>query len=102
MWEFIYFKNFFVHKYKYKYTEIISIWLFEQKVTHEASYHFILYFVFIYLSKIFYLFILELGKEGETEGEKHQCVVVSCVPSTGDLAHNPGTCPRLGIELVTL
>ena len=27
------------------------------------------------------------------EGEKHQCVVASHAPPTGDLAHNPGTCP---------
>ena len=31
---------------------------------------------------------------GEREGEKHQCVVASHVPPTGDLAcHNPGMCP---------
>ena len=44
---------------------------------------------------IIYLF-LERGKEGrerEGEGEQHQCVVASCVPHTGDLAHKPGTCP---------
>ena len=35
----------------------------------------------------------EKGKEGEREGEKRQCVVVSHVPPTGELAHNPGTCP---------
>ena len=38
---------------------------------------------------IFYLFIFrERGREGEREGEKHQCVVVSHAPHTGDLAHN--------------
>ena len=31
--------------------------------------------------------------EGEREGEKHQRVVASCVPPTGDLAFNPGMCP---------
>ena len=41
---------------------------------------------------IFYLF-LEMGKEGEREGEKDQCVVASHTPPTGDLAHNPGMCP---------
>ena len=40
-----------------------------------------------------YLFILEKGREGETEGKKHQCVVASCMAHTGDLAHNPGMCP---------
>ena len=31
--------------------------------------------------------------DGEREGEKHQCVVVSHVLPTRDLAHNPGMCP---------
>ena len=31
--------------------------------------------------------------EEEREVEKHQCVVASHVDPTGDLAHNPGTCP---------
>ena len=35
-----------------------------------------------------YLFL-----EGKGEGEKHQCVVASCAPYTGDLAHNPSMCP---------
>ena len=39
-----------------------------------------------------YLF-LETGKEGEKEGEKHQCVVASSTSPTGDLARNPGMCP---------
>ena len=44
--------------------------------------------------KSFYLFIFrERGRKGEREGEKHQCVVVSQVPPTGDLACNPGMCP---------
>ena len=40
-----------------------------------------------------------MGREGEIEGEKHQCVVASHVrpppnpPWTGDLACNPGMCP---------
>ena len=42
----------------------------------------------------FYLFIFrERGKEGEREGKKHQCVVTSYTPPTGDLAYNPGLCP---------
>ena len=41
--------------------------------------------------KIFYLFNF---KERRSEGEdKHQCVVASHAPHTGDLAHNPGMCP---------
>ena len=31
--------------------------------------------------------------EGEREGGKHQGVVASQVPLTGDLARNPGMCP---------
>ena len=41
-------------------------------------------------------------REGKRDGEKHQCVVASHVPLTGDLACNPGMCRRLGIELATL
>ena len=41
-----------------------------------------------------YLIGERMGKwEGEGEGEKHRYVVASCVPTTGDLAHNPGMCP---------
>ena len=35
----------------------------------------------------------EKGREGERDEEKHQCVVASRVPPTGNLAHNPGMCP---------
>ena len=33
------------------------------------------------------------GREGEREGEKHQSVAAFHMPSTGDLARNPGMCP---------
>ena len=33
------------------------------------------------------------GRVGEREGEKHQCVVASHMPLTGDPAYNPGMCP---------
>ena len=50
--------------------------------------------VFKSFFKRFYLFIFrEKGREGEREGEKHQCVVGSPVSPTGDLACNPGMCP---------
>ena len=46
------------------------------------------------LSPLSYLFIFrERGREGEREGEKHQRVVASHMPPTGDLARNPGMCP---------
>ena len=42
----------------------------------------------------FYVFIFrEKGGEGEREGEKHQCVVNSRPPATGDLACNTSMCP---------
>ena len=44
--------------------------------------------------KRFYPFIFtEREREGEREGEKHQCEVASHVPPTGDLAPNPGMHP---------
>ena len=47
-----------------------------------------------FLKKRFYLFISrERRREGDREGEKHQCVVTSCALPIGDLAHNPGKCP---------
>ena len=50
--------------------------------------------MFKHFFKDFIYFIFrERGREGEREGEKHQCVVASCMPPTGDLIHNPGMCP---------
>ena len=46
----------------------------------------------IFKKDFIYLF-LERGREGEREGEKHQCVFASHMPPTGDLARNPGMCP---------
>ena len=60
-------------------------------------------FLFLFYILRFYLFIFkERRKEGEREGEKHQCVVASYTPPIGDLTCNPGMCPRLGIEVVIL
>ena len=43
-----------------------------------------------------YLFIFrERGRDGERKGEKCQCVAISHVAPTGDLARNPGMCPDL-------
>ena len=39
---------------------------------------------------------------GEHKRGKEICVVASRAPPTGYLACNPGMCPTLGIELVTL
>ena len=49
-------------------------------------------FCFVFFFLIFLEFIFR-EREGEREGEKHQCVIASRVPPTGDLAHNPGMCP---------
>ena len=44
--------------------------------------------------KRFYLSVFrERGREGEREGEKHQCVVASHTFPTGGLARNPGMGP---------
>ena len=37
----------------------------------------------------FYLFIFR-ERMGGRKRKKHQCVVASCAPPTGDLPHNPG------------
>ena len=41
---------------------------------------------------LFIYFWRDGGREGDREGGKHQCVVASHVPPTGDLARNPGMC----------
>ena len=40
------------------------------------------------------LFIIFREGEGEREGKKHQRVVASYMPPTGDLARNPDMCPE--------
>ena len=49
--------------------------------------------VSLLLFKDFIYLFLERGDQREKEGEKHQCVVASHVPLTGDLACNPGMGP---------
>ena len=46
-----------------------------------------------YIFKDFIYLSLERGREGDREGEKHQCVVASHAPCTAGLACNPGMCP---------
>ena len=48
---------------------------------------------FLFLFKILFIVCLDRGREGEREGEKHQCVVASHASPTGDLACKPGMCP---------
>ena len=47
----------------------------------------------VFFFKDFIYLFLERGREGEREGEKHQCVAASHAPRIGDLAYNPGMCP---------
>ena len=83
---------------------ICYLWIFFGKVSAQFwsilniglfSYCWVLTVIFIYtFLKRFYLFIFrQRGREGEREGEKHQCVVASHTPTTGDPARNPGMCP---------
>ena len=52
------------------------------------------FILFKYIFQAIYLFLERgEGREGEREGEKHQCVVAPHAPSNGELAHNPGMCP---------
>ena len=52
-----------------------------------------LYIVSQEQSSFFLRFYLLYFLEREREGEKHQCVVASPVPLTGDLDRHPGMCP---------
>ena len=45
----------------------------------------------LFFLKILFIF-RQRRREGEREGEKHECVVASCSPPTGDLAHSPDVC----------
>ena len=47
----------------------------------------------IILKLVFIFHFMYLFLERGGGREKHQGVVASCVPPTGNLAHNPGTCP---------
>ena len=57
-----------------------------------------LFFSFFFLKGFIYL-LLGKGREGEREGEKHQCVVAFHAPPTWDLACNPGMCPDWELNL---
>ena len=50
-----------------------------------------------FFPKIPFIYSLDRGEGRKKEGEKHQCVVASHVPPTGDPTHNPGMCS--GLEL---
>ena len=48
--------------------------------------------LYLFFKDFIYLF-LDRGREGDREGEKHQCVVAFHAPPTGDLACKPVMCP---------
>ena len=50
-------------------------------------------FFYLLLFRFSLLIFREKGREGQREVEKHQCVVASRTPPTGDLACNTGMCP---------
>ena len=54
------------------------------KQTHKTFFFFLRFYLFLFK---------ERGREGEREGEKHQCVVASHAPPTRDMACDPGMCP---------
>ena len=62
---------------------------------------------FLFTVIIFIYLFLERGEEREKERERNIGVleihplVASQMPPAGDLVHNPGMCPDLGIEPVT-
>ena len=56
---------------------------------------------FIFKKDFIYLF-LERAREGEREGEKHQCMFASRMPLAGDLDCSPGMCPDWELNWRTL
>ena len=50
-------------------------------------------FCYNFLKRVELFIFREREREGERGREKHQYVVASRIPLTGDLARNPGMCP---------
>ena len=75
-----------IHTYKHKNIHI------HNKCTQ--SYIFKSLEIIIFLKDFLKFIFRESGREGEIEGEKHQCVFASRASPTGDLDHSPGTCPN--------
>ena len=63
------------------------------KINFTGFFLFLLIWIINTFLKDFIYVFLERGEGTEKERQKHQCVVASCTPPTGDLAHNPGVCP---------
>ena len=69
-----------------------TVWSFLKK-NEKYNYHMTQQLHFCFFKGLIYLFFRQRGREGERGGEKHQCVIASCTPPTGDLAQNPSMCP---------
>ena len=67
--------------------EVLLSFVSENTMSHNHT------FLFLKKKKILLFIFRERGREGERKGEKHQCVVSSRPPHTGDLDRNPGMCP---------
>ena len=94
---YLFFAHFKIGFFVFIFTVKIS-YIFYLQVSYQINYvqkfSPILWVVFFFnFFKLVYLFFRERGREGEREEEKHQCVVASHVPPTGELACNPGLCP---------
>ena len=78
----------------------LHLWAFGESillVNNEGTqvFHSFKRFIYSFIHSFIHSFIFwEKRNEGEIPGEKHQYVVASCMPPTGDLAHNPGLCPE--------
>ena len=117
---FVYYMNKKINRIILLMTSNRSIWLRSQKEVHflKCFSSSSIYRVYIIpLNKIKYLlfpwmvlfqtlkdfiYFLEMGREGGREGEKHQCVVASCVPLHWGPGPQPRPVPWLGIKLATL
>ena len=76
------------------YVLLVCIVCFLDSIANRYVFIAILFLFFIFFpfkKKDFVYLFLDRGREGQREGEKHQCVVVSHVPPTGDPARNPGS-----------
>ena len=79
------FNNFFM---------LIYINILRERDLEQHSRELCLFLTYWFFKDLIYLF-LERKREGKRDREKYQCLLASCTP------HNPGMCPRLGIEPAT-
>ena len=87
-------------------TSIIAIFTTEETAPEEGNLlglepNFLTLKFTIFSFKFIYFIFREKGREKKRERNISVWLPLMC-PPTGDLAHNPGMCPRLGIEPATL